>query len=110
MMYGKPDPGSIRYVGSPEEINSMEKMKRSPQIFCQIDDLEIKLKVLHECINSLEQRLSFVSCPQPPLVAQKVEGVRHPSGSSMSMRINDMSTSIDMAVDHLRQMMEALEI
>lgn len=109
MMYGKMEPGSIRYVGSPEEAKSTATLNRSPQIFCQMDDLECKFRALHECINALEQRLSSVSCPQPPL-QEKSQAVRHPGGSSMSMRINDMSSSVDAAVDHLRQMLDALEI
>lgn len=97
-------PGGIRYVG--ESVAPQEN--RALPIHEHMQELETKLHRLHETIEALAQRLSCVSCPQPPLVEK--ETVRHPGGSGMSAQLSNLVAMVDGAGTKVRQMYDALEI
>lgn len=113
MNYGQTQtaPGGLRYTGENDirnHIGAVPQENRQLPIHGQLEDLEHKLRRLHETIEILNQRLSCVSAPQPPLKDSEVS--HHPGGSGMSVQITGLVAMVDGAGNKLRLMLDALEI
>jgi len=100
-------PGGIRYVG--DQLGSAPQVDRSVPIHEHLQELESKICRLHETIESLQNRLSCVSAPQPPMVEAR-DSVRHPGGSGMSVQLSGLIAGVDAAWNKLHLMYDALEI
>lgn len=104
--------GGLRYTGENDirnQIGGPPVESRKLPIHGQLDDLEHKLHRLHETIEVLQQRLSCVSCPQPP-IQENNEVAHHPGGSSLSMKVNGLVAMTEGAGHKLRLMLDVLEV